>query len=218
MTIGLFEWEVQVLETNAKRFSIPLRLKPNFIMLDDYSKKLIATMWDLDHDNCPFLSEDNKCKIYEDRPLVCQTYPLVAIGLLKHIDEKSEIPFRLGLGDCPNAAKLPFLKNKQFPIRPSTLFKKLFEVYRSTFLGALRYDGATILLYKYLEQSVRQGIIRPATINKNIIKAILRGSKPIGFFEFLKSNGTISEKDIQREIKSIYNFTIMDLEKMMGKR
>ena len=211
-TIGLFEWEVPILKTDAKRLSIPLYIKPHAMIWDQKSKKAIVTMWNLDHDNCPFLSEeDNKCRIYRDRPLVCQTYPLFAIGILKDPGKLR----RIGLADCPNAVKLPFPEGQPILVRPSTIFNTLFKVYGSTFLGALRHDVALILLSKYSEEALSQGILRPATIKKKIIKAILR-SKPTGLFEFLQSKGVINKKEIRKEIQSIYDLTMTNLKQIIS--
>jgi hypothetical protein len=47
-----------------------------------------------------------------------------------------------------------------------------------------------------------------------VTKAILR-SKPIGLFEFLQSKGVINKEDVKKEIQSIYNFTVTDLERII---
>lgn len=210
MTIGLFEWETPILRRKAKELSISLQLKPSFISWEQESQKAIATMWNLDHDNCPFLSEDNSCRIYADRPLVCQTYPLMAIGIL---DQERKTPLRLSVGDCPNAVD-PFQKG-YLCMPTSYVFKELTKVYGSTFLGALRNDLARILLSTYLNEASMQGHIRSTIIDKNIIKAILR-SKPVGLFEFLKSKSAIDEKNLQQQIQTIYSLNMKELEKKLN--
>ena len=121
----------------------------------------------------------------------------------------------IGLLDCPNVVKLPLPEGKRFLVRPSTVSDTLFKVYGSTFLGALRYEASRILVFEYLKESVDQGILHPAIINKSITKAILR-SKPIGLFEFLKSEGATNKKEIRKDIQSIYDFTIRDLKQMIS--
>jgi Fe-S-cluster containining protein len=213
-TIGLFEWELPVLESYAKKLSVPLQIKPDNVIWDQNSKNTIVITWTLDHDDCPFISEENKCKIYNDRPLVCQTYPIVAVGLLQSINERHNGPLEIGLADCPNAVKLPFQEGMPLLLRPSSLFDTLFRVYRSTFLGALKFDGASISVLEKLKEATKKGIIRPAFTDKKVTKAILR-SKPIGLFEFLQSKGVINKEDVKKEIQSIYNFTVTDLERII---
>lgn len=208
-TIGLFEWEVPILRTKAKRLSISLRVKPDTVIWDEKSKKPIVTMWNLDHDNCPFLSEDNKCRIYRHRPLVCQTYPLMTFGLVGDASEKG-----VHWMDCPNAVEPPLPKGRRFMVQTSTIFTTLFEVYGRTFLGALRYEGAHDLVFDYLKEGKNQKALHPAIIKNKIIKAILR-SKPIGLFEFLQSKRVVAKKEIQKSIEGIYNLTFENLGKMI---
>jgi len=132
-----------------------------------------------------------------------------------HKDE-SRIRY-VGLGDCPNAVKLPWLEGNLFFVQFSTVFKKLFEVYGSTFLGALRYDAAAKLLSEYTHNALNQGFIRPKIMKKNVIKAVLR-SKPIGLLEFLRSKGEINKKELQKEIQGIYAVTLDTLKQMMNGR
>jgi len=39
-------------------------------------------LYQLDANECPHLSSDNSCKIHENRPLACRTFPLISIGPL----------------------------------------------------------------------------------------------------------------------------------------
>ena len=38
--------------------------------------------YQLNSNTCPHLDENNLCKIYDNRPLVCQSFPLISIGHL----------------------------------------------------------------------------------------------------------------------------------------
>ncbi|MFQ5758597.1 MAG: YkgJ family cysteine cluster protein [Candidatus Bathyarchaeia archaeon] len=50
----------------------------------------------IDHDNCPFLSNKNRCRIHEQKPLICQAYPLMTFGIL---GENTRMLKKLGLAD-----------------------------------------------------------------------------------------------------------------------
>ena len=61
-------------DVDIKRLSMHLKMKPS---------AFIETYLHLDEENdyvlniapCPFLQDDNKCSVYEQRPLACREYP-----------------------------------------------------------------------------------------------------------------------------------------------
>lgn len=71
--IALFNDEKKLLIERAKELNIQLNIKPlrGFLGKD---KKICVFKWFIDHENCPFLI-NNSCNIYENRPLVCRSFP-----------------------------------------------------------------------------------------------------------------------------------------------
>ena len=138
-TIGLFEWEVLALQKRAKQLSSDFSATPNTMFWDEIGKTPTATQWNLDHDNCPFLSKKNLCFVDEQKPLVCQAYPLMAFGIL---NTNRSRPKRLELADCLNANPLPFEEGK-IVTEHSIVFHELFRIHGSTFLGMLRLDSSS---------------------------------------------------------------------------
>ena len=104
-TIGIQEWEIPALNASAKELSIELHIKPSVIFWDEISGTPIATQWNLDHDDCPFLTNQNTCAVHESKPLICQAYPLFFLGIFTREPKEPKI---LELGDCPNVVDLPF--------------------------------------------------------------------------------------------------------------
>lgn len=202
-TIGIFEWEVSILKKYATKLSIPLKIEPDIILWDQNSRVSIVILWNLDHDDCPFLSEDDKCRIYNERPLVCQAYPLFIRGYVSSQDSRDS---EIRLGDCPNVVALPF-PNGKLDQRYSTVSDKLIEVYGNMFIGAIRYDGAIGLISNYNEKSRKLGTIRPLLITPNFIPNLLRSTK-IGLFEFLILKGVIDQKQFKIEIQAINRFNL----------
>jgi len=137
---------------------------------DEVSKVPIVTLWNLDHDNCPFLSNENRCRIHKQKPLICQAYPLLAFGILS---EETNTLMAVGLTDCPNAVPLPFLEGVPIKIRHSALFRELFQVYGSSFLDMLRLDAAAKLLRDSLKNLMKDRLIRTSPLKKNAIKTLL---------------------------------------------
>lgn len=69
-------------QTDIERLAKGLRMKPG-----DFIEKYLRIDDDRDYvlksSPCPFLNEDNYCKVYEDRPRACREYP--------HTDRKKMI-------------------------------------------------------------------------------------------------------------------------------
>jgi len=210
-TIGLFEWEVSLLEEKAKELSLSFKAKPDIIFWDELNKIPIVTQWNLDHDNCPFLSNENRCRIHKQKPLICQAYPLMAFGILS--GDISSLT-RVGLADCPNAVPLPFAKGVPIKIKPSIVFRQLFQAYGSSFLGMLRLDIVTKLLRESLENLLGKGLIRPALLKKKVVKAILR-NEPIGLLEYLRNKCPDIERELKEHIESIYEVDITFLKRLI---
>ncbi|MFA5333896.1 MAG: YkgJ family cysteine cluster protein [Candidatus Nanoarchaeia archaeon] len=71
--IALFREEKNSLLKFAKELGIRLKISPlrGFLGKD---KKICVFKWFMDHDECPFLL-NNSCRIYNNRPLVCRSFP-----------------------------------------------------------------------------------------------------------------------------------------------
>lgn len=63
-----------VYETDIDRLSKSLRIKPSEV-IEKYLKRDEEGDWIMNSSPCPFLLEDNRCSVYEDRPRACRTYP-----------------------------------------------------------------------------------------------------------------------------------------------
>jgi Fe-S-cluster containining protein len=197
-TLALFEWEVQNLQCRAKELSIDFKAKPSYIFWDDLAKTPLVLQWNLDHDNCPFLSTENLCKVHDQKPLICQAYPLMASGLMNIEDQKKG----LFLLDCPNVAPLPFEMERMIKVVPSKFFRETFNIYGNTFAASLRFDALGVLIDQFLTDLTREWIIHPAIIDKEVEQSILK-EKPKGLLEHLESKCPSRVEDFKRDIDSL---------------
>lgn len=96
--LRLFTWE-------APRFPED-RLRPLLVLADAHTERLIALAYVLDEDTCPNHDDDQGCTIYDDRPLVCQAYPLLLTPTQdgNHLTVSSKCPAYIPLDNANDAA------------------------------------------------------------------------------------------------------------------
>jgi len=104
-TLVLYEWERDELANHAKKLGFTFNTKPVMGYYDDYGKTWMVLLWELDHDRCPFLTQDSTCCVYEQRPMVCRVFPLYSdffdpICSSKELIPGSEYPHPIAKG-CP---------------------------------------------------------------------------------------------------------------------
>jgi Fe-S-cluster containining protein len=204
-TLLLLEWEIPVLQERARQLSIELKVVPDDMIWDDVSNVPIVLQWNLDHNDCPFLSENNHCLVNENKPLCCQAYPLMSFGMLKDLDVP-DVPKNIVFIDCPNIVPIAQLaEGKMMRVRSSTIFKRLFQSYGSAFIGMLRLDAAVMFYSECLKDLVKEWIVYPGIIDEKVMKSLLE-EKPVGLLEHLKRKAPNKAKELEKSIREIYDF------------
>ena len=78
ITINVWPEEVEILKKEAATRGIRLNIIPKRAVYDTSHHELIILDYFIDSDVCPFFNNDDKlCGIYEYRPLICRSYPLL---------------------------------------------------------------------------------------------------------------------------------------------
>lgn len=181
MTIGIYEWELPNLKRLADNLSIELKSRPVLVLYDSKSSLCFTNLWNLDYIDCPF-SEENACKINNEKPLICQAYPLLIENLFSFSDRKE-----IGAGDCENAVLLPFEVNKGKSVSAKELFPFLLETYGNCFLGAIKENLILENSHRFFKVIKDLKLVDPAPIPHEMVKAILRGKlEPIGSMELFE--------------------------------
>ena len=85
-TISLTETEKLILEKEADKQEIKLKILPKKSFYDEEKDKVYVLDYFLDYEICPFLKE-NKCNIYSLRPEVCKLFPLKSPNMKKDVDD-----------------------------------------------------------------------------------------------------------------------------------
>ena len=74
-TITITPDEKTVLEKEAKKSDLSLKIIPKKIIYNQKKDTFHIIDYSLDHDVCLFLDKDNRCSIYESRPDICKRFP-----------------------------------------------------------------------------------------------------------------------------------------------
>ncbi|MDD2777695.1 MAG: hypothetical protein PHS47_01490 [Methanocellales archaeon] len=72
--LPFFDWEVDDFLQELKKINSTRKIVPIKVSFDLKSERTIVHKYTLDGQNCPFFS-NNKCNIYEKRPIVCKQFP-----------------------------------------------------------------------------------------------------------------------------------------------
>jgi len=211
-TISLHEWELAVLSEQARKYNIALKIVPYLAIWDVINRLPIALNWTLDHDNCPFLSKDNRCIINDNKPLVCRAYPLHAYGLVKEQPGKVDIDH----GDCPTAVVFDKTDTLE-KIMYSDLLRNLFAAYGPCLIAMLQEDAAVSVEADTLKNMSTDCEVYPELMNKDT-EALIRSKKPVGLFEVVKRKKPASYNQLTKQIKEIYYLKEADLERMLASR
>ena len=151
-SLALFEFEVEHLKQLAKEKNIVLKIAPLKGFLSSDGTPIIFN-WMLDHDSCPFL-ENNRCLIYDDRPLVCQSFPLFTSAASALEGEKKIMIFPSNL--CPSMKATSEITGQ---MTFDDFRKKLCEVYGDIFPGSVKFDLTNFFIEKYIEALMQKGLI-----------------------------------------------------------
>ncbi|MFA5857295.1 MAG: YkgJ family cysteine cluster protein [Candidatus Pacearchaeota archaeon] len=192
--LPLFEWEKEELENIAKEKGIKLNIQPTDLVFDKRSGFYICGNFSLKHEPCPFLV-NNKCSIYEHRPLVCKAYPLVDNPLYNK-DHRFDLSSFM---KCQNFDFKSLLKEhfsleegKPYHISQGKLIKEYSQVFGEDIL-----INATIhsLLKDFMDKEICDLIKNNDVKLRKVSKLDYSKYTPSPFFEFLTKIGKCDENE-----------------------
>jgi len=100
ITFMMFEHEIEPLRKAANDRGVELKIKPHRAFYDDYGKTWVVLTWFLDHDDCPFLTNEG-CSVYNIRPLACRSFPVHSPSIIRETNINGRGDISDVLGNCP---------------------------------------------------------------------------------------------------------------------
>ncbi|RME54419.1 YkgJ family cysteine cluster protein [Candidatus Woesearchaeota archaeon] len=180
-TISMFEWEARKLFKLAKENKINVKIVPYKLVYDKKTRTSLILQYTLaEHKDCPFLI-DNKCSIYNDRPLICKFFP----ANLGSVSDLMKGVNNIKVSVCPNDFTFEqwseFLSEK---VKTKELVEKLEQRYGESYLALLERDLIMKEITDWVKHLVNTKLIDPATEKDNLVNDIIN-SKKVSLIEYL---------------------------------
>lgn len=78
ITINIWPEEAEILRKEANAKNINIKILPKRAVYDEKNHELIILDYYIDHDICPFFDGKRRlCGVYDVRPIICRSYPLL---------------------------------------------------------------------------------------------------------------------------------------------
>ena len=134
----LYPWEAARLYHRAVELDVPIRLVPRHSIYSLKAQAYLVTHYVLYLENCPFFDPAKKCKIYEDRPLICRSFPLNNAGIYT----------ALTFGKCPKHPAMPQNMNGLHLKKFMPIFH---EMYGESYTAAVKMDLTRYIYQTFLK-------------------------------------------------------------------
>jgi len=183
MTIQIWPWEARKIIAAAKQKGTELCIKPLRAVFDLEKEESIITTYFLDSDECTLLGTDNKCRVYDERPLSCRQFPL------QNAAEFAE---------CPGTNNINV---KTAQILGS--YEGLLNYFGDSFKSAEKNDNLVLWQNTIMMNLMKAKKIRPARnypypfLLKRIQQSQEKG-KIIDFDEFLVREGLAKKEELEK--------------------
>jgi Fe-S-cluster containining protein len=164
--LHLYEFEYKKLKKLAEDKGIKVKFSPFMILFDLNTDKCLVLDWFIDEKICPFL-KDNKCIIYDERPLLCRRYPLI-------IQSAENSKLDINFGYCPSN-----LKEKNSVGKIKKYYKEILDSAIQDY-NTQKKDKIIIL------EAIKKKIIRPAVrYRMDFLRKRADKAEKISIYDFL---------------------------------
>jgi len=135
----LYEWEMEGYKESAKMLGLKIGFNPVRAIYDELGKTWMVLSWSLDSDKCPFVDDKFRCRVYQERSLVCHSFPVNVKLFAQLAGGSRQIDDPLGIR-CPVVPREKFNKSlKAFAEEYGDAFRAAYESYVTelTFMRAI---------------------------------------------------------------------------------
>ena len=212
----VYPWEMYKLGELARNRGLEILFVPAMLFRLELGSRppiYVTTHYILNHVQCPFLNSTKKCSIYEDRPLLCQSFPfLQKAGLLTG---------EVWLDNKYHEIRIGHLLN-----RPTEeVMPELYRYYGANYLSALKIELLDVFLRNVVNSLGGQvawfhGMIDQGKPGWGDLYSILKGTNQDPYFI------PIINRILAMTFEEIYNILVsqilpthaLDMRKFLNKK
>lgn len=157
--------EKEGLEREAKKLGLKLEIGWAQIAIERVTGEAIGLAYSLKHSTCPFLGEDNKCRVWKNRPHICRAFPANAYVNLWDAATKVRGKQKLGMNTgCPADKFFREYKGKLEKKITGKEYKEcLKEYFGGEYAGNAWLQARNIFIAQLLQRLDRNCLFQPAS-------------------------------------------------------
>lgn len=153
--LTVFDWEAKEMFHEAEKRCIKLSIVPYKLVYDLNKNCTIVMQYSVADKKCPFLI-NNKCMVYDKRPLICRLFPPNARGLTGGT-------MTIGGTACPNdmGAK-DWDEMAKMNLEPKEMIKKMHNRYGYIFEAEVEYEIMSKKITDWVNMLIMKNALKPA--------------------------------------------------------
>lgn len=198
IALPVFDWEIGKMKDIAKETGRYISVKPLWVAID-HKDRPVVVMWNLDHNDCPFLS-GNDCTIYSDRPTICRSFPVTGSGFIQASSGKNDI--KIASSTACRCWKEQIGDLGKMTV--SDMYKTFYGIFGESYLAALKYDMQFVFVTRVIQDLVDKGKIKPVYVDKKRLEKILQKGS-VGFSGFLDTEKILTHEQLVAQLENIDN-------------
>lgn len=207
ISLGLFDWEVDEfrkindsLDTemlDVRIANVVFNIKDNISIITHYTYNR--------NPKCAFLTKDNTCSIYHNRPIICRMWPC-PYGKFQPKQARSSSKIckaELPLNELNKELDIKRLDNSRQHISEK-LKQKLIIRYKECFYFRCLFDEINEMIMTFIEEQIKQGKIKPAKTgyNTDFLLKRIRNNPKVDFSDYYFKETGLRFDDF---VKQAYN-------------
>lgn len=190
VSLPLFDWELDKFRDFGKEYQKYVSITPLWVVLS-HKREVVVIAWNVNHDTCPFLSKDNKCTVYQDRPLICRSFPVLSCGVGKYLSGENRLNIAI-------ATSCRCYKNQEAfteVTNISGVSKRLFDQFGESFISMAKFEIYNLYIALLLEEAIRKGKILQEEVSKSQIHHTLNKGH-IRLLDFLEREKIATREEV----------------------